>query len=148
MKRTIRVLALLLLGGGVGAAVGCGDSKSGPDLSREKMTDGGSFFVSYAPDPDPIPLEQEFEVRVSVFESDRSTPAADVTLAFDAWMPDHGHGMPAPATVGTNVNGIFLVSGMYIPMDGMWDFYADVTRAGTTERATFLHKAGTGEHGH
>ena len=62
-------------------------------------------------------------------------PRADVELAVDAAMPEHGHGMNRVPKVGARPDGGFHAEGLLFHMPGKWQLYFDVTRGAVTERA-------------
>jgi hypothetical protein len=57
------------------------------------------------------------------------------TLAADAAMPHHGHGMNVAPTVKRTKPGEFRVDGMLFHMPGYWELYFDLVQGGTLERA-------------
>lgn len=109
------------------------------DYSRAMHSDGGSFYVVYAPDPDPIPLSDEFSITLMVHDgAETDTMLIDVdAVAADGDMPDHDHGMNVVPAVVDNGNGTFTASPFAFHMPGYWEINVDVTIGETTERATF-----------
>jgi hypothetical protein len=94
--------------------------------------------VTYSPLPDPIPLNQLFELEIRVASVHASTlPLSDLTVAVDAEMPEHRHGMNLRPVVTLVTPGRFRVQGMLFHMPGGWDIHVDVTTAVALERATF-----------
>lgn len=116
---------------------GCGGTTT--DYPREVATDGGTYWVTYTPNPDPIPMGEAFSMKVSVYSNANQTDLQeDVKIAADAWMPDHGHGMPTVPKVTPNGDGTFTVSNMTFSMNGYWQILVDVSRSGKpTEEAIF-----------
>lgn len=111
------------------------------DERRARETSGGTYFISYTPNPSPIPLNKLFELDVRVFtDAAMTTPADGVTVAADAAMPHHHHGMnlvPRSERIGP---GQFRVTGMLFHMPGYWEIYVDVkstSAGGRDERARF-----------
>lgn len=112
--------------------------ESTPDV-REVVTDGGSYYVTYVPDPDPIPVQERFALDVDVaYASDPNNLVEDAQLAVDAWMPAHGHGMDVVPRVSAHGDGTFRVENMEFSMSGEWEILMDVTRGSLTEQASFL----------
>lgn len=123
--------------GVVGAlALACSD---GPDSgagapvdARDAITDGGSWTVSYAPEPDPVPPNEEFALELRVEDDDG--PAAGTSIVLTADMPEHGHGMNQTPVV-TGSDGRFRAEGMLFHMTGAWRLTVDVTGDSGTETA-------------
>ena len=59
----------------------------------------------------------------------------DLTVAVDARMPAHQHGMKQVPSVHPLGDGRFRVEGMLLHMTGHWELYVDVTSGAVTERA-------------
>jgi hypothetical protein len=120
------------------------------DLSRTQKTEGGTWEVSYTPDPDPFMSQMDFSLLVTVKRVDGESLAADLTVVADAWMPEHGHGMLPevnPTTTALSDEGAFRVDGMNLLMGGLWEIYIDVQAGEKEERATFnVQVEGGGDH--
>lgn len=102
-------------------------------------TSWGTFHVRVAPQPAPIPFNQMFALTIGVFSAkDRAQPAADTTVAVDARMPAHNHGMNLQPRVTALADGTFRADGLLFHMPGTWELYVDVSRAAEMERATFV----------
>lgn len=120
---------------------------SKPDMSALTGTQSGTFaglssdktfYVTVTADPSPIPLNKLFTLKVSVFDpADKAKMLTDVSVAADAAMPSHDHGMNTKTKVEKAEEGHHGVRGMLFHMPGHWQIYIDVTRGGVTERATF-----------
>lgn len=121
------------------AAVCLGAAACGPgtqaDHTLDGMTDADGYHLVATPTPNPIPLNEAFvyDVEVHPIQGD----ADGLALAFDAVMPDHGHGMNTLPEVEATGAGTFRVEGLLFHMPGDWEIHIDVTRDETTERATF-----------
>lgn len=95
-----------------------------------------TFTVRWRPLPDPIPVSDPFELEVELFADDACTvPLTDRTLAVDASMPHHGHGMNVKPTVTAVSPGRFRVTGMLCHMPGRWELVFDASKDGLLERA-------------
>jgi hypothetical protein len=98
-------------------------------------TSWGTYVVETRTSTAPIVVGAPFSLEVRV----APPPVADgdATVAVDAGMPAHGHGMNLVPRVRRVDEGTFAVDGMLLHMPGAWELYVDVTSAGETERATF-----------
>jgi hypothetical protein len=128
------------------AALGCAAPRPAPEAPPPAAVpaglplDGvasndGTYFVAFAARPSPIPPNAEFALDVSVLSPDRSALVPGVTLAVDATMPEHGHGMNVVPRVTPLGDGRFRVEGLLWHMSGVWEIEFDVTRGAVTERA-------------
>jgi hypothetical protein len=98
----------------------CGDKDI--TSSFEGYTDGASYFVSYETIPDPIPFNEEFNILVSVHDTDEKlNQITDVTIDVDATMPAHGHGMNIEPIISSTEDGTFLAEGLLWHMEGEWE---------------------------
>jgi hypothetical protein len=99
-------------------------------------SNAGTYRVVYKTAPDAIPRGTTFAIDAWVFAADApDRPLADVRLAADAAMPEHGHGMNRKPTVERAADGRFRIEGMLFHMPGLWQLYLDVTSGALTERA-------------
>ena len=142
MKSTLAA-ACVLLAIALGACQSAAESPRAeqrppvPAQARRVPSNGGRYVVAFVPDPDPWPVNQPVTLTVWVLDHDGKgapIPPGKVTLAVDAAMPEHQHGMTTEPVVHANA-GCFSVSGMLLHMPGHWQLYFDVTRDGITERA-------------
>lgn len=102
-------------------------------------TSWGTFHVQVSPQPDPIPLNKMFALTITVSAADEHARAASgTTVAVDARMPAHNHGMNLQPRVTSVGDGRFRADGLLFHMPGTWELYVDVTRAAEMERATFV----------
>ena len=114
-----------------------GDAGMNMDLSTTQTTAEGTYALSYTSYPTPLDVGAA-SLTVTVTRTDGAALASDLTLAFDAAMPAHGHGMVgADIAVTDQGAGTFEVTGLDFVMPGHWELYLDVTAGGVTERATF-----------
>ncbi len=98
-------------------------------------SNGGSWMLELTPGPASMPDNESFRFEVRVADATSGAAAADVALAVDAAMPEHGHGMNRVPRVSRLGDGHFLVEGMYFHMTGRWELYVDIRRGALTERA-------------
>lgn len=106
-----------------------------PNATRIE-SNASSYVVRCAPEITALPSNAPFELELWI--ADASAPdrlAPEVTLAVDAAMPEHGHGMVRRPIVERLGDGHFLARGMLLHMSGRWELYFDVTRGAVTERA-------------
>ena len=96
----------------------------------------GAWKVVYKVENGPVKRGEPFTIDAWVFGADApETPRADVSLAVDAAMPQHGHGMNrVPHTEGPKA-GRFRIDGLLFHMPGKWELYFDVARGALVERA-------------
>jgi hypothetical protein len=102
------------------------------------LTSGGTFYVTWSPDPDPIPINELFKIRFEVYRADdrRSlVPRAVVTA--NAWMPEHNHGTSLQPRVESHGDGTATGKGFLLHMQGRWELRIGVALDGQMERATF-----------
>jgi YtkA-like protein len=127
----VRRLALVL------ALAGCARVPSAAPLAPgDVRSNGDAWIVRFATTPDPIAVGSLFSLDVAVLDAaSGAPPASDVSLAVDARMPEHGHGMNVEPQVTPKGGGRFAVSGMQFHMAGKWEIDFDVTRGAVTERA-------------
>lgn len=97
----------------------------------------GTYLLELDPPVAAMPDNESFRFEVRVADTRTRQPATDVTLAVDATMPEHGHGMNRVPRVSRLADGRFAVEGMYFHMTGRWELYLDVTYGAWTERAQF-----------
>jgi hypothetical protein len=104
--------------------------------AREIASNGDGYLLRVRASVEPLPENELFALSVWVFDPDEpDAPLADVSLAADAGMPEHGHGMNRVPEVTRREDGGFEVTGMLFHMGGSWELYLDVTRGAITERA-------------
>jgi hypothetical protein len=136
-----RAAALLLL------AAACAGARSTPaphpsDASApwqsgtEILSNDGAWRVVYKVEDPGIRRGEPVSLDAWVFAADDpAKPRADVTLAVDAAMPQHGHGMNRVPRIERIGDGAFRVEGLFFHMPGKWELYFDVARGPLVERA-------------
>jgi hypothetical protein len=99
----------------------------------------GSWRVLYRPLAGAIERGAPFAIEAWVLEPAGGRAAQGVSLAADAAMPEHEHGMNREPRVVADeaAPGRFEVEGLLFHMAGRWELYLDVTRGALTERAQF-----------
>ncbi len=106
--------------------------KSGSEI----RSNDGAWRVVYKVDDPGIRRGEPFDLDAWVFGADDPTkPRADVSLAIDAGMPQHGHGMNRVPKIEKLPDGGFRAEGLLFHMPGKWELYFDVARGPLVERA-------------
>lgn len=98
-------------------------------------TDGGNFEVTLQPEGGEILRNQHFALELRLKPEDGDSTG--ITVAVDADMPAHQHGMNTKPEVSEIDGGGYRVEGMLFHMAGDWVISVDVTRNKKTERAAF-----------
>ncbi len=107
------------------------------DNAKTVRTLDEAWRIAWRPRAAPIRRGEPFAIDAWVFEPGfPGTPARDVELRLDAWMPDHLHGMNRVPKIARREDHGFAVEGMLLHMAGFWELDLDVARAGVTSRAT------------
>ena len=107
------------------------------DLTREVVSDGGSWMLRYVPEPDPIPPVSNFALRLSLSDASSGEPMAGAQLELSATMPEHNHGMNTRPPVTEVGEGEYRVDGMQFHMSGHWQMEFRIVSEDTIELATF-----------
>jgi hypothetical protein len=100
-----------------------------------RTTDGGNFDVTINPEGDEILRNKHFALDLGLKAKDGDT--SGITVAVDADMPAHRHGMNTKPEVSAIDGGTYRAEGMLFHMAGEWVIMVDVTRGDETERASF-----------
>ena len=119
-----RPAAALLLAGAL--AVGTAQATCGDSLpaTQRLLAEGSGLQVAFAPRPAPLVLGRHFALDIVVCASaGQPLPA---TLAVDADMPAHRHGMNYRATVTALGDGRFRADGLMFHMAGRWRILFDL----------------------
>jgi len=88
----------------------------------ERLT-GSSVSIAWRAEPAAIPIGRHFSLRLLACTPEQRPFAG--TLAVDASMPVHRHGMNYRATVRSEGNGRFVVEGLLFHMPGQWRIAID-----------------------
>lgn len=120
-------MAALLLAGTLAAGTAqaaCGDSLP---AAHRLLAEADGLQLAFAPRPAPLPLGRHFTLDIVV------CPAAGqplpATLAVDADMPAHRHGMNYRSTVTALGDGRFRADGLMFHMAGRWRLLFDLPAA-------------------
>jgi len=105
--------------------------------SRKQTVDsnGGEYQIQYESAPDPIPTNEPFDLTFKVAPKKGGNEAGGLTVAVDARMPAHFHGMNRVPKISRQPDGSYKAEGMLFHMPGHWELYFDITQSGRTERA-------------
>lgn len=95
----------------------------------------GSYRVRYRLQPEVIEFGELFSLELEAERIDGE--AFDATLAVDARMPEHAHGMNREPQLEERGKGSYSVTNLFFHMPGYWEIYFDFTRGAITERAQF-----------
>lgn len=106
----------------------CGDAL-GKGVARGESK---GYVVAWRADPSPIVVSRHFALDVVVCP--KPGAAAPRSLAVDATMPAHRHGMNYRPTIAAAGEGRFRAEGLMFHMPGAWELAFDVTGGGGTER--------------
>lgn len=104
---------------------------------EERVGEAGLYRVAIAPEGGAIPLGaiHSWVVEVATAAGEPFVPAR---LAFDAGMPQHGHGLTtAPRVTRALGDGRFLVEGVKFHMGGDWTLRVEVVGPSGADVAVF-----------
>lgn len=105
---------------------------------RGMPTSGGSFYVTYEPDPDPIPLNEMFSLKIRVTRADDHGKLVEgAAITAEAFMPEHQHGTTLQPKIDSLGDGTAVGRGFLLHMEGLWHLRIGVAVAGQMERVTF-----------
>lgn len=97
---------------------------------------GENYIVRYRIVGGDIKVNEQFSIEAIVQDARSASEIDDAhTLAVDARMPHHRHGMLREPAVERGDEGRFRINGMLFHMPGRWELYFDMTYRGITERA-------------
>jgi len=124
--------ALLAATGPSGAAQAQAGAKdacaAGPGV---RLVESAQYRLAWRSDPAPVPVGRLFALEVAVCPRGAGGAA---TLAVDARMPGHGHGMNYKPSVKPAGDGRYRVEGMMFHMPGQWELAFELREGGRTER--------------
>jgi hypothetical protein len=116
------------------ALAACGDSLP---AGQRLMAEGRGLQVSFAPRPAPLALGRHFALDIVVCApAGQPLPA---TLAVDADMPAHRHGMNYRASVTALGDGRFRADGLMFHMAGRWRILFDLPASDGTPARRISH---------
>lgn len=107
------------------------------DYSTTRLSENGTFNVSYASSTGAVPVNQMHQWTLHVETAD-GQPVTDATITVDGDMPQHGHGLPTRPQVTQNLgDGDYLVEGLRFQMGGWWVMDFTITADGQTDMVRF-----------
>ena len=133
MRTRLHTLLALLAGVLLVLAVAPPASPQPTPRVLEVESNDGTYLVSYRIVPEDFEVGDLFGVEVEVRRADGEPVTA--SLAVDARMPEHGHGMNREPLVEAGGEGRFSATNLMFHMPGYWELYLDLTRGAVTERA-------------
>jgi hypothetical protein len=108
-----------------------------PPAREERVGEAGLYRVAIAPEGGAIPLGTIHSWVVEVANA-AGEPFAATRLAFDAGMPQHGHGLStAPRVTRALGNGRYRVEGVKFHMGGDWTLRVEVVGPSGADVAVF-----------
>jgi hypothetical protein len=96
--------------------------------------DSPDYVLGYRTVPPKIEIGKHFSVEAVVCPKAAAPPPK--TVAVDAHMPEHRHGMNYRATVSSQGEGRYRADGLMFHMPGRWQFVFEVEGASKRERLT------------
>lgn len=123
--------------GALGASVALGLAPGAPTVSPEQELESndGTYRLRAATEPVTLVFGERFAIRVHAERADGGP--FEASLAVDARMPEHGHGMNREPRIERLEDGDLRITNMLFHMPGYWEVYFDLTRGAITERAQF-----------
>jgi len=89
-----------------------------------KSIESPAYSLAYRTQPERISVGEHFAVELAVCaKASKGVPA---TVAVDAWMPEHRHGMNYKAGILSLGEGRYRAEGLLFHMPGRWEFVFDV----------------------
>lgn len=123
MRAPAAAAVLLLIAAAAHAR--CGDDlPSAHRLLTEPRPDADGWQIAFAPIPAPLTSGRHFVLDIVVCPPPGA--AMPATLAVDADMPAHRHGMNYRASVTPQDGGRFRADGLMFHMAGRWRFIFDL----------------------
>jgi YtkA-like len=113
---------------GIVAAQDCG-AALGAGVARAESK---SYVVAWRPEPQPIVVSRHFALEIVVCPKNGAPQPR--SLAVDATMPAHRHGMNYKPAVNALAEGRYRAEGLMFHMPGRWEFAFDVAGRDGVER--------------
>ncbi|MBV9833350.1 MAG: FixH family protein [Alphaproteobacteria bacterium] len=131
MTFVVRLMLLAALSTAASPAFACDPPSLG---ASQKVVDSRNYRIAWRVRPDPIAVSEPFALEISVCANPGAEPVE--SIAVDAVMPEHRHGMNYRPSVIDGPDGRYLVEGMLFHMPGTWRLIFDVRAGGATEQLT------------
>jgi hypothetical protein len=100
----------------------------------EVTSNAGTYILSVRSSHPLSSIDDTRKLSVSVARKSDDKPA-NVELEFSASMPVHNHGLIDRPQVKKTEIGKFEITGLTLPMEGLWELYFDVHERLENERA-------------
>lgn len=100
------------------AATPAGPAVFSADAYTTVISNSGGLVLAVRTFPQPPGVGAD-EVQLTVTSSSDGSGVDGLTLAVEPWMPAMGHGTSTP-TVTPQGNGVYLVTDVYLYMQGLW----------------------------
>ncbi len=136
---TRRTAVRLIVGAGAAFAVAACSMTPPQDLNlaRARVTDGGRYQTSIAPNVETLKVGEVHGWTVELRGLD-GAPINDARFALDGGMPQHGHSYPTKPRVTQNLGGgKYLVEGMKFSMPGWWTLVVKVDGPAGADALTY-----------
>jgi hypothetical protein len=131
------LIAVIILILGVSLAAKAARPPADLDYALHKLTNGGHYVATLAPQKMPIPVGAMHSWVVTVTTAE-GVPMDDVGVTIDGGMPQHGHGLPTRPKVTKHLgDGKHLIEGMKFNMSGWWTLTLRIDGADGSEAVTF-----------
>ncbi len=105
-----------------------------PGFEAAARLQRGGTTLAYQSQPAPIPLGQPFALDIAICPAPRS-------LAVDAHMPAHRHGMNYQPSITNPAPGRYRAEGLVLHMPGAWEFVFELGLAdGQRQRLTAAYQ--------
>ena len=130
MKTSLRALlaAALLSAACSSAAPAPSGPASFPSEAYTTVTsDSGALVFALRTSPQPPSLGTN-AIQLSITKASDGSPVDGLTLDVEPWMPSMGHGTSTP-TVTAQGGGVYLVTEVYLYMQGVWALRTTVSGA-------------------
>jgi YtkA-like len=106
----------------------------GADLRGAQRMESDHYVLAYRTLPATPVIGRHFAVEMAACPKGDALPPASV--AVDAYMPEHGHGMNYKAAVKPTGNAHYRADGLMFHMPGRWDLIFYLQSGDKTERLT------------
>jgi len=101
-------------------------------LAEGTQLESARFLVGFRTEPAAIAVGRYFTVEIAVCP--KPGVAAPDSVAVDAHMPEHRHGMNYKTQVSAASIGHYRAAGLMFHMPGRWEFIFDMRSGGKTDR--------------
>jgi hypothetical protein len=121
---------MVALAGDAWAADDCGAVLK---AAKPLIAEADDVRIAFVPRPLPVPVGRHFDIDFVLCDA---TSRHDATVAVDADMPAHRHGMNYRTRVEAMQGGVYRAHGLMFHMPGTWRVIFDLPLEGRTLRLT------------